>query len=514
MSLLDITGLSHSYGDSRLYSDSDLSLNRGEHMGIVGQNGTGKSTLIKICTEQVIPDSGRVAWQPGITIGYLDQYACTNHVLTMEQFLKSSFRSLYELEAKINRLYDEAALSCNMEVLNQASLFQEQLERSGFYSIDTHIAQVVSGLGLVSIGLSRPLKDMSQGQRAKVILAKLLLEKPDVLLLDEPTNFLDKEHVEWLGGYLSAIENAFMVVSHDRTFLDRICTRICDIDNGRLSKYYGSYTEFLKKKAFLCEDHIRQYNAQQKEIKKTEEFIRKNIAGRKAQMARGRQKQLDRMDKLAALEQKEIKPEFCFQCLPLTKCLHLSVKRLSVGYDYPILSHLDFSVNGGQKVVVTGFNGIGKATLLKTLTGSLNPLDGVFAFSQQVTIGYFGQDFIWENDTLTPVQVVSNAYPKLTLKKIRQHLTRCGVLSRQAVQPMGTLSGGEQAKVKLCLLTLSPCNFLILDEPTNHLDIQAKDSLQAALKSFPGTILLVSHEESFYRSWANRIIHIGDYSSP
>ena len=169
-----------------------------------------------------------------------------------------------------------------MEVLNQASLFQEQLERSGFYSIDTHIAQVVSGLGLVSIGLSRPLKDMSQGQRAKVILAKLLLEKPDVLLLDEPTNFLDKEHVEWLGGYLSAIENAFMVVSHDRTFLDRICTRICDIDNGKLSKYYGSYTEFLKKKAFLREDYIRQYNAQQKEIKKTEDFIRKNIAGRKA----------------------------------------------------------------------------------------------------------------------------------------------------------------------------------------------------------------------------------------
>ena len=514
MSLLDITGLSHSYGDSRLYSDSDLSLNRGEHMGIVGQNGTGKSTLIKICTEQVIPDSGRVVWQPGITIGYLDQYACTNHVLTMEQFLKSSFRSLYELEAKINRLYDEAALSCNMEVLNQASLFQEQLERSGFYSIDTHIAQVVSGLGLVSIGLSRPLKDMSQGQRAKVILAKLLLVKPDVLLLDEPTNFLDKEHVEWLGGYLSAIENAFMVVSHDRTFLERICTRICDIDNGRLSKYYGSYTEFLKKKAFLREDHIRQYNAQQKEIKKTEDFIRKNIAGRKAQMARGRQKQLDRMDKLEALEQKEVKPDFCFQCLPLTKCLHLSVKRLSVGYDYPILSHLDFSVTGGQKVVVTGFNGIGKSTLLKTLTGSLNPLDGVFAFSQQVTIGYFGQDFSWENDTLTPVQIVSNTYPKLMLKKIRQHLTRCGVLSRQAVQPMGTLSGGEQAKVKLCLLTLSPCNFLILDEPTNHLDIQAKDSLQAALKSFPGTILLVSHEESFYRSWANRIIHIGDYSSP
>lgn len=514
MSLLEITGLSHSYGDSRLYSDSALSLNHGEHMGIVGQNGTGKSTLIKICTEQVIPDSGRIIWQPGITIGYLDQYACTNHAMTMEQFLKSSFRSLYELESKTKQLYEEAALSCNMDSLNQASLYQEQLERSGFYSIDTRIAQVVSGLGLVSIGLSCPLEEMSGGQRAKVILAKLLLEKPDVLLLDEPTNFLDREHVEWLGGYLSAIENAFMVVSHDRAFLDRICTRICDIDNGRLTKYYGGYTEFLKKKAFLREDHIRQYNAQQKQIRKTEEFIRKNIAGRKSQMARGRQKQLDRMDKLEALEQKEIKPDFCFQCLPLTKCLHLSVKRLSVGYDYPILSHLDFSVSGGQRVVVTGFNGIGKSTLLKTLTGCLAPLDGVFTFSQQVTIGYFGQELIWENDALTPVQVVSNAYPMLLLKKIRRHLTRCGILSRQAMQPIGTLSGGEQAKVKLCLLTLRPCNFLILDEPTNHLDIQAKDSLQAALKSFPGTILLVSHEESFYRGWANRIIHIGEHSSP
>ncbi|WP_138305784.1 MULTISPECIES: ABC-F family ATP-binding cassette domain-containing protein [unclassified Clostridium] len=514
MSLLDITGLSHTYGDSCLYSDSDLSLNHGEHMGIVGQNGTGKSTLIKICTEQVIPDSGRVVWQPGITIGYLDQYANTHHGMTMERFLKSSFASLYELETKMTKLYDEAASACNMDAQNQASLYQEELERSGFYSIDTRIAQVVTGLGLTAIGLSRPLEDMSGGQRAKVILAKLLLEKPDVLLLDEPTNFLDKEHVEWLGCYLSTTENAFMVVSHDHAFLERICTRICDIDNGRLTKYYGTYSEFLKKKAFLRENHIRQYNAQQKQIRQTEEFIRKNIAGRKSQMARGRQKQLDRMEKLEALDLKEIKPEFYFQCLPLTKCLHLSVKRLSVGYDYPILSHLDFSVTGGQKVVVTGFNGIGKSTLLKTLTENLAPLSGIFTFSQQVTIGYFDQELVWENDMLTPIQIVSNAYPELILKKIRRHLTRCGILSRQAMQPMGTLSGGEQAKVKLCLLTLSPCNFLIMDEPTNHLDIQAKEALKTALKSFPGTILLVSHEESFYRSWADRIIHIGDHTSP
>ena len=507
MSLLEITGLTHSFGENLLYKNAGFTLNKGEHIGIVGQNGTGKSTLIKICTEQIIPDSGRVIWQSNITIGYLDQYAEIDHTLTMKEFLKSAFAKLFEIETQVMQLYEKAA-DGDMKNLELAAYYQEQLETHDFYSIDTAIERVANGLGLLAIGLDRPIIEMSGGQRAKVILAKLLLEKPDVLLLDEPTNFLDKDHVAWLAEYLSSLENAFLVVSHDFDFLDKIANRICDIDNDTITKYYGTYSEFLRKKTLLREDYIRQYSAQQKEIKKTEEFIRKNIAGRKAKMARGRQKQLDRMDKMEALEQKEIIPHFHFPVLPLTNTEHLLVKHLAVGYHYPVLSDIDFSIKGGQKVVITGFNGIGKSTLLKTLIGQIPSMQGHFKFSDQVTLGYFEQDLIWDEPEQTPIQIVSNVHPDMVIKDVRKHLARCGISSKHAMQAIGTLSGGEQAKVKMCLLTLIPCNFLIMDEPTNHLDVQAKEALKSALMDFAGTVLLVSHEEAFYRDWTQRIINI------
>lgn len=507
MSLLEIRELTHSFGDNTLYRNAELTLNKGEHIGIVGQNGTGKSTLIKICTEQVMPDAGRIIWQSNISIGYLDQYAEIDHSLTMKDFLKSAFSKLYRIEEEMNLLYEQVAEG-KMEYLERAAYFQEELEMHDFYSIDTQIEQVANGLGLLAIGLDRPIEQMSGGQRAKVILAKLLLEKPDVLLLDEPTNFLDKEHVTWLADYLSGLENAYMVVSHDFAFLDRIANRICDIDNNAITKYYGTYSEFLKKKTLLREDYIRQYSAQQKEIKKTEEFIRKNIAGRKAKMARGRQKQLDRMEKMEALDQKEIKPYFHFPELPLTNTEHLLVKQLSVGYHYPVLSGIDFSIKGGQKVVITGFNGIGKSTLLKTLIGQIPSMQGYYKFSEQVTLGYFEQDLVWQEESKPPIQIISDVYSNMVVKDIRKHLARCGISSKHAMQPIGTLSGGEQAKVKMCLLTLTPCNFLIMDEPTNHLDVQAKESLKAALMGFSGTVLLVSHEEAFYKEWAQRIINV------
>ena len=269
-----------------------------------------------------------------------------------------------------------------------------------------------------------------------------------------------------------------------------------------------SRTTSVQKKTLLREDYVRQYSAQQREIKKTEEFIRKNIAGRKSKMARGRQKQLDRMDKLEALDQKEIKPTFHFPALSLTNTEHLSVSHLAVGYYYPVLSDISFAIRGGQKVVITGFNGIGKSTLLKTLIGQLPALHGQFKFSAQVTLGYFEQDLVWADSNRTPIEILSDAHPDMVMKEIRKHLAQCGISSKHAMQPIGSLSGGEQAKVKICLLTLIPCNFLILDEPTNHLDVQAKEALKEALINFPGTVLLVSHEENFYNGWVHRVISI------
>lgn len=508
MSLLEINGLTHAFGDNLLYKNAGLTLNKGEHIGIVGRNGTGKSTLIKICTEQVIPDAGRIVWQPNISVGYLDQYAEMDHSLTIKEFLKSAFKRLYELEHEMAALYEKAAEG-EAGSLGRAARLQEELETHDFYSIDTRMEQVANGLGLSAIGLERFIGQMSGGQRAKVILAKLLLEQSEVLLFDEPTNFLDREHVTWLADYLSGLDNAFMVVSHDYGFLDKIANRICDIDNGTITKYYGIYSEFLKKKTLLREDYVRQYAAQQREIKKTEEFIRKNIAGQKSRMARGRRKQLERMDKMEALDSKETKPYFHFPDLPLTNTEHLAVRHLAVGYQYPVLSDLGFSIGGSQKVVITGFNGIGKSTLLKTLVGQIPALLGSYRFSGQVVTGYFEQELKWNDKTKTPMEIISDANPDLAAKDVRKNLARCGISSKHAMQPIGTLSGGEQAKVKMCLLTLKPCNFLILDEPTNHLDVLAKEALKEALAEFPGTVLLVSHEEAFYRGLAQRVIDIG-----
>ena len=232
MSLLEITNLSHSFSENVLYKNADFSLNKGEHIGIVGQNGTGKSTLIKLCTGQLLPDEGRIIWQPKTSIGYLDQYAEIDMQLDMKRFLKTAFSHLYELEEKMNCLYENIH-DGDFQNLDIAAKYQEELERQDFYLIDTKIEQVATGLGLSAIGLDRPIAQMSGGQRAKVILAKLLLEKPDVLLLDEPTNFLDKEHIDWLSEYLCGLSNAFMVVSHDYSFLEKISNRICDIDNFR-----------------------------------------------------------------------------------------------------------------------------------------------------------------------------------------------------------------------------------------------------------------------------------------
>lgn len=512
MSLLEITNLTHTFGDTVLYKNAEFMLNKGEHVGIVGENGKGKSTFIKICTGQLLPDEGSVLWQKSISIGYLDQYAQINQNQTMKEFLKTAFIRLYAIEANMIKIYETLQNMDEMQSikkLNEAARYQEQLEQKEFYQIDTKIEQVSTGLGLTAIGLNRPIAKMSGGQRMKVILAKLLLEKPDVLLLDEPTNFLDKEHINWLLEYLKGLEQAFMVVSHDSAFLNGISSHICDIDQYALKKYVGSYYEFRRKKTALYEDYVRQYVTQQKEMKKTEEFIRKNIAGRKSKMAKGRQKQLDRMDKMQALDLKSVRPVFQFKEVPMTNTKHLEVKHLTIGYDTPLLSDLNFVVHGGEKVVISGFNGVGKTTLLKTLLGEIQAMEGKFTFSNQVVASYYEQEFSWEQGKSTPFEIVSGKNPILTKKQVYQHLASCGILQKHVDQPIESLSGGEQVKVKMCLLTLQACNFLIMDEPTNHLDVNAKKSLKDALMNFRGTVLFVSHEEVFYKEWANRVILVG-----
>ncbi|HOO34145.1 MAG TPA: ABC-F family ATP-binding cassette domain-containing protein, partial [Thermotogota bacterium] len=500
MSLLEIKELSHGFGDKQLYRNATLALNKGEKMGIVGHNGSGKSTLIKICTGSIIPDSGQIIRHPKVRLGYLDQYAMIDRNLTIRQFLNSAFKELFEIEERLLSLYED--FSDNPVQRKKMTLYQEYLETHNFYTIETEIERAANNLGLTAIGMNKKISEISGGQRAKVILAKLLLEKPDILLLDEPTNFLDKNHINWLTEYLAGIDQGFMIVSHDHEFLERISNCICDIENGEFRKYPGNFSDFLRLKDHHLEDYHRRYDEQQRYIRKTEEFIRRNIAGIKSKNAKGRRKQLNRLERLAPPVSSRKAPVFAFNTLTGTH-EPLQVRKLSIGYTHPLLKNLEFKVKAGQKIAITGFNGIGKSTLLKTLIGELTPLSGHCLLSDKIAFNYYAQELVWADPELTPLETVSSAYPMMQEKEIRSHLARCGILKEHMQQPIRTLSGGEQTKVKLCLMTLSPSNFLIMDEPTNHLDLKAKESLKEAFSRFEGSIILVSHEESFYKDWVD-----------
>lgn len=507
MSLLEVTNLTVAFPDKTLYRDASFELYKGEHLGVTGQNGAGKSTLIRLLTGEAVPDSGSIRWQSGVRIGKLDQYASLDSLVSVSDYLHTAFAPLYELEARMQEYYEKGAAASDEALLDKAARIQQQLLEEDFYAVDSAVARVAAGLGFSGELLSQPVGELSGGQRTKAILAKLLLEQPDVLLLDEPTNFLDREHVRWLGDYLSAFSGAFIVVSHDAGFLEQIASAILDIEFGIMRKYSGGFSQFKSQKQHLRADYIRRYDAQQKMIKETEAFIRKNIAGVNTKIAQGRRTRLERLERLAPPGFAQ-KPIVQFQELPLTVHEALSVSELSVGYGSPLLPPLSFAMRSGERLVITGFNGIGKSTLLKTLMGIIPPLSGSFAFADPVRLAYYEQDLKWEYPDKTPLEIIEQTFRTLGNKEARRALARCNVRAEHVERPVSSLSGGEQSKVKLCRLLLSPFNFLILDEPTNHFDAETKQALRDALESFSGCVILVSHEEAFYRGWADRVLDI------
>ncbi len=509
MGLLDIIEVSHAFGDNALYRNASFELFKGEHMGIVGQNGTGKTTLLNSIIGNLIPDGGRIVWQRNVKYGYLDQYAKIDNHVTVFDYLKTAFQDMYDRESELNCAYEMMAEDSSDELIQKASNLQDLLENSGFYEVETTIMKVANGLGVAVLGMDSVLCELSGGQRAKVIFAKLLLEHPDVLLLDEPTNFLDKEHIEWLIGYLNDFEGAFIVISHDFDFLDKVTNCICNIEFGMITKYCGNFTKFLEIKDLKREGVMREFKSQQVQIKKYEDYIAKNGArASTASSAKSRQKMLDRIDKIE-LPNAIAKPAFQFTSLPVSTQRTLVVKDLHIGYTDPLLPKMNFHIAPGQKVVITGFNGIGKSTLIKTLIRQVPAISGDFKFADNVKVAYYEQDLEWENPKQTPLQIMTDKYQKLSTSQIRKYLSQCGVQAKNVMQPISSLSGGEQAKVKICMLMLTKANLLILDEPTNHLDVDAKEVLMKELIRWQGNIILVTHEPSFYKTWADKVINIG-----
>lgn len=514
MALLDVTGLSMAYADKKLYTDADFTLERGEHLGIVGQNGAGKSTLIKILTGNVLPIAGRIDWKKNIQIGYLDQYADIPSGMSLIDFLHTAYTYLYEKEKKMTDLYTEFAQTGDDKLLDRATRFQNELDAADFYSIDNNVEQVITGLGLDSIGRDHIISEMSGGQRAKIILAKLLLEGNDVIILDEPTNYLDTSHINWLESYLQNYAGAALIISHDFDFLNQVSNVILDVSFNTLTKYRGNFDQAMQQKAEKADQQLRAYNKQQEVIKKTKTFIQKNKARASTTgRAKSREKMLSHMD---IIEPPQTNPTatFTFPYVDSQSTDMLKAEKLVVGYDpkKPILNPISFSMSAGEKFVFTGFNGAGKSTLIKTLLGILPPISGKSKFSPSAKTNYFDQDLIWDDDKKTPLKIMQAAYPLEEQRRLRQRLGAAGINADNATKQMRLLSGGEQTKVKLALMELTTSNFMILDEPTNHLDEATKLALKKAIQKFDGGLILVTHESSFYQGWIDKVLDIASMS--
>lgn len=507
MSILNVEHLSHGFGNRAIFEDVSFRLLKGEHIGLIGANGEGKSTFMNIITGKLMPDEGKVEWAKNVHVGYLDQHAVLTKGMTIGSVLRSAFDSLFEMETRMNEICDkmgDADEKQMEEYMEELSVIQDLLMNRDFYLIDSKVEEVARALGLLELGLEKDVTDLSGGQRTKVLLGKLLLEKPDILLLDEPTNYLDVEHITWLKRYLQEYENAFILISHDIPFLNDVINLIYHMDNLQLTRYVGDYDKFQEVYAMKKAQLEAAYNKQQKEIAELKDFVARNkarVATRN--MAMSRQKKLDKMD-LIELAAEKPKPEFHFKVARTPGRYIFTTKDLVIGYDEPLSTPLNLSMERNSKIVLTGANGIGKTTLLKSILGLIQPISGEVEQGDYLEIGYFEQE-ITEDIETTCLQEIWNEFPGFTQYEARSALAKCGLTTNHIESKVKVLSGGEQAKVRLCKLINRPSNILVLDEPTNHLDVMAKDELKRALIDYKGSILMVCHEPEFYDGLATDV---------
>lgn len=515
MSILNVSNLSHGFGDRAIFNNVSFRLLKGEHIGLVGANGEGKSTFMNIVTGKLMPDEGKVEWAKNVRVGYLDQHTVLEKGNSIRDVLSSAFSYLFEMEERMNDIcgkMGEASESELEEMMEELGVIQDMLTFHDFYNIDSKVDEVGRALGLMDIGLDRDVTDLSGGQRTKVLLGKLLLEKPDILLLDEPTNYLDAEHIEWLKRYLNEYENAFILISHDIPFLNSVVNLIYHMENQELNRYVGNYDKFMEVYEVKKSQLEAAYNRQQQEIKDLEDFVARNkarVATRN--MAMSRQKKLDKMDVIELAKEKP-KPEFRFKEARTPSRYIFETHDLVIGYDEPLSRPLNLTMERGQKIALIGANGIGKTTLLRSILGLNKAISGSVTLGDYLAIGYFEQE-VKVTDSTTCIEEIWKEFPSFSQYEVRSALAKCGLTTKHIESQVRVLSGGEQAKVRLCKLINRENNLLVLDEPTNHLDVDAKDELKRALTEYKGSILLICHEPEFYNGLVSEVWDCSQWST-
>ncbi|WP_342554666.1 ABC-F family ATP-binding cassette domain-containing protein [Paenibacillus sp. FSL R7-0652] len=516
--LLQVSGIIKRFGVDPILDGVNLQILERERIGLVGVNGAGKSTLLKIIAGEMSYDGGQIFKSKETTLGYLAQNSGLQSDRSIWEEMMHVFSHLTQTEAELRQMEHDIADPALMEDEKQyADLLERYARRSdwfkdhGGYEMETRIRSVLHGMGFGEFSPDTPIGTLSGGQKTRLALARILLQAPDLLMLDEPTNYLDIATLTWLEDYLRGYSGALLVVSHDRYFLDRLVTTIVEIERHRSKKYTGNYSRYMELKAAEYESQMKQYEKQQGEIAKMEDFVQKNIVrASTTKRAQSRRKALEKMDRLDKPLGDLKKAHFSFETAVMSGKEVLRVDQLSAAYDEgpPLFRNVSFDLRRGETVALIGPNGIGKSTMLKCLTGSLRPAQGDIQWGTKVQIGYYDQEQTGLNPSNTVLEELWSAYPGMEEARIRTVLGNFLFSGDDVLKKISSLSGGEKARVSLSKLMLKEANVLILDEPTNHLDLFAKEVLEAALMDYEGTLLFISHDRYFLNKMAERIVEL------
>lgn len=505
--LLQARQLTKSYGGDEVLSQLDLQIHEHDRIGLVGANGAGKSTLLQILMGQLSADSGQVTHAKQKTFAYLAQTMDITSNRTIWEEVQSAFAELVAMEQQLRQLEQQMSKQTTEKILDRYANLEAEFSRRGGYQYEAEMKSALHGLGLGQLDWQQtPLSQLSGGQKTRTALARTILEEPDLLILDEPTNYLDLDALLWLEQRLAQYEKALLIVSHDRYFLDRVVKTIWELEHGHLTIFTGNYTTYTKQKAEQTKRQEQLYQKQQREIRRAEEFIQKNMArASTTKRAQSRQKALAKMKRIEAPIIQQRQAAIRFSTRRRSGRVVAKAEKLQCGYTEPLFPPLSFQIERGERIALMGPNGVGKSTLLTTLSGRLAPLGGQLSFGHHVDLDLYDQEQQDLDPSQTLLEEVWKEHTELAERQVRSLLGQFLFTQEEVYKQVADLSGGEKARLSLLKRLLNQANFLLLDEPTNHLDLQSKEQLEKALSSYEGTLLFVSHDRYFIQRLATQI---------